>query len=246
MAQPRAADDFEVIRARMASPARLSESDCAQVQFCRQVLRLAPRGPPRGSDAFLTFLRRLSLLIGGTTRTRLGPAVDRGNRNDLPPSGTWHNRMSGEHFIRVMDDPYKARALAISFASAVLSLRADSRAKKSVRPYVSTGVHIIPDNMSVSLANYGIGFSIVTKVAISRGDLKPRGVIFVQDQYCLSPGDSLLLATAKATNQSKAGDALKDWTNALEGVKIVVEYLDIFGEKFQYTRVISTRAIFES
>ena len=120
------------------------------------------------------------------------------------------------------------------------------RRRFRVRPYVSTGVHIIPDNMSVSLANYGIGFSIVTKVAISRGDLKPRGVIFVQDQYCLSPGDSLLLATAKATNQSKAGDALKDWTNALEGVKIVVEYLDIFGEKFQYTRVISTRAIFES
>jgi len=88
VAQPRAADDFEGIRARMAAPARLSEGDCAQVQVCRQVLRLAPRGPPRGSDAFLTFLRRLSLLIGRTTRTRLGPAVDRGNRNDLPPSGT--------------------------------------------------------------------------------------------------------------------------------------------------------------
>jgi hypothetical protein len=38
--------------------------------------------PSTGSDAFLTFLKRLSV-IGRTTRTRLGPAEDRRNRDDL-------------------------------------------------------------------------------------------------------------------------------------------------------------------
>jgi hypothetical protein len=62
-------------------------------------------------------------------------------------------------------------ALMLSFGSAVLSFRADRRARESVRPYVSTGVHMIPGDMSVSLSNYGAGVAIVTKMSMNRNEI---------------------------------------------------------------------------
>ena len=53
----------------------------------------------------------------------------------------------------------------------------------------------------------------------------------------LRPGDKLLLASAGATTD----DALQDWSDALDGIKIEVDYLDIFGKTFHYARVISTK-----
>src|SRR5262249_57242922 len=95
-----------------------------------------------------------------------------------------------------------ALALMLSFGSTLLSLRADRRARESVRPYVTTGVHLAPNDMSVSLANYGAGVAIVTKISMRRGNGEPKtslasllpasanyefqsSIDFLQDQYFL-------------------------------------------------------------
>jgi hypothetical protein len=150
-------------------------------------------------------------------------------------------------------------ALMLSFGSSVLSLRADRRARESVRPYVSTGVHLTPDDMSVSLSNYGAGVAIVTKISMSRGkgesatslvsllpssanyEVQPS-IDFVQDQYFLRPGDAFPIAAVKPKAHRKGEDALRDWTKALDGIKIEIHYLDIFGKRFDYVRVFSTTA----
>ena len=149
-------------------------------------------------------------------------------------------------------------ALLISVGSAVLSLRADRRARESVRPYVTTGVHIVPDDMSVSLSNYGAGVAIINRVSMRRGEGPPEkslisllpaspnyevqpAIHFVQEQYFLRPGDTLQMAAAKAKSNRTADNALQDWTDALDGIKIEVEYLDIFGKSFRYARDISTK-----
>ena len=145
-------------------------------------------------------------------------------------------------------------ALAVSLFSSILSLRADRRARESVRPYLSSGVHLVPDDMSVSLSNYGAGVAIISKISMRRGDGPPktslssllssspnyeahRVINFVQDQYFVRPGDKLMLAIAEGTTD----DALRDWSDALDGIKIEIDYLDIFGKTFHYARVISTK-----
>ncbi|QOZ47671.1 hypothetical protein XH89_32470 [Bradyrhizobium sp. CCBAU 53340] len=67
---------------------------------------------------------------------------------------------------------------------------------------------------------------------------KIRGFIdFVQDQYFVRPGDKLMLAVA----EGKTAQALQDWSEALDGIKIEIRYLDIFGKTFRYDRVISIK-----
>ena len=153
-----------------------------------------------------------------------------------------------------------ALALMLSAGSAVMSLRADRRARESVRPYVTTGVHILPDDMCVSLSNYGAGVAIITKISMSRNDTPPKNslvsllpgspnyevqgaISFVQDQYYLRPGDILPMATANTKGKRKTDDALRDWADGLDGIKIEIDYLDILGKSFHYARVISTRAV---
>jgi hypothetical protein len=153
-----------------------------------------------------------------------------------------------------------AFALVVSIGSAILAFRADNRAVRSVRPYISTGVHIAPNDMSVSLSNYGAGVAIVTQVSISRGGERPQrsllplltasdgydlqpGVEFVQKEYYLRPGDELPLAGAAIVSNRDPGKALKDWVETLDGIDIAVEYKDILGHPFRYTRTISTRGI---
>ena len=150
-------------------------------------------------------------------------------------------------------------ALAVSLSSAVLSFRADRHAVESVRPYVSTVVSMVLHDMSVSLSNYGAGVAIVTKVSLSRsgGDVEnsfaallpvssnyevPGVVYFVQDQYPLRPGDSLKMVFANVKNGRNTQDALRDWIAGLDGIKIEIDYLDVFGKPFKYSRVISTKA----
>jgi hypothetical protein len=148
-----------------------------------------------------------------------------------------------------------ALALMLSAGSTVLSLRADRRARESVRPYVSTGVHLTPDDMSVSLSNYGAGVAIVIKVSMSRDKGEPStslasllhasanyevqpSIDFVQDEYFLRPGDAFPIAAVKTRLHRKAADALHDWTKALDGIKVEIHYLDIFGKRFSYVRVL--------
>jgi len=150
-------------------------------------------------------------------------------------------------------------ALMLSFGSAVLSFRADRRARESVRPYVSTGVHMIPGDMSVSLSNYGAGVAIVTKMSMNRNGAQPttslgsllppsanyqiqQAIDFVQEQYFLRPGDEFPIVAANARPGRAAEDAVRDWSEALEGIRIEIDYLDIFGKTFRYARAISTRA----
>ena len=151
-----------------------------------------------------------------------------------------------------------AIALMLSFGSAVLSVRADKRARESVRPLVTTGVHIAPDDMSVSLSNYGAGVAIVTRIAMSREGTQPKNslapvlpaspnyeiqqaISFVQEQYYLRPGDDFPIAVAGTRAKRKTDDALSDWADALEGIRIEIDYLDIFGKSFRYARTISTK-----
>jgi hypothetical protein len=51
----------------------------------------------------------------------------------------------------------------------------------------------------------------------------------------------LPLATATVTKGKQADAALQDWANALDGPKIEVDYLDIFGKRFHNDRAISTK-----
>jgi hypothetical protein len=153
-----------------------------------------------------------------------------------------------------------ALALAASLSSFVLSLRADRRAKDSVRPYVSTEVSMVPDDLSVSLSNYGAGVAIITKVSLSQNGGAPkksfgyllasssnyeisRAIYFVQKEYCLRPGDTRKMVVANVKNSRKAQDAARDWITALDGITIEVEYLDIFGKRFPHSRVISIKAL---
>src|SRR5262249_4144945 len=152
-----------------------------------------------------------------------------------------------------------ALALMLSVGSTLLSLRADRRARESVRPFVSTGVHLAANDMSVSLANYGAGVAIVTKISMSRDQGEPAtslasllpasanyevqsSIDFVQDQYFLRPGDSFPIVAAKTKAHRKADDASRDWAKALDGIKIEIYYHDIFGKRFDYVRVIRTAA----
>jgi hypothetical protein len=151
-------------------------------------------------------------------------------------------------------------ALFISLNSAFLAWRAERRAKEadrraleSVRPFVTTGVHLLPNDMSVSLANYGVGLAIVTQVALRRNDGQPttslanlmpfsadcrieQAIDFVQSEYYLRPGDCLPLASAAAAHAKKADAALKHWEESLRGIAIEVTYRDIFGRPFTYSR----------
>ena len=146
-------------------------------------------------------------------------------------------------------------ALAFSLTSVVLALRADGRARDSIRPFVSTGVSIIPEDMSVSLSNYGAGLAIITRIVFSRQGMTPQNslapitassrnfelgpaIYFVQEQYCLRPGDTLTLASAKPSGRGHLEDALAEWERTLTGVIIEVNCLDIFGRSFQYRREI--------
>lgn len=152
-----------------------------------------------------------------------------------------------------------ALALMLSFSSAVFSFRADGRARESVRPYLSTEVHLLSHDMSVLLSNYGAGVAIMTKISISRGEMQPKRslgsllplspnyeidvVDFVQDQYYFRPGDKLSMVTVGAKGNENAAEAMRDYLiNALDGIKIEIDYLDVLGEKFHYSRVISLKA----
>jgi hypothetical protein len=150
-------------------------------------------------------------------------------------------------------------ALVISLNSAFLAWRAERRAKEadrraveSVRPFVTTGIQLLPRDMSISLANYGVGLAIVTQVALKRKDGQPttslanlvpssadcrieQAIDFVQPEYYLRPGDTLTLASA-AANPKKADAALKHWEESLRGIAIEVTYRDIVGRPFTYSR----------
>ena len=148
-------------------------------------------------------------------------------------------------------------SLFVSTSSAVLSLRADRRAQESVRPFVSTGVHIGPDDMKVTMANYGVGVAIVTKVAFARGTLPATsalaglltgsphfivgGVHFIQSEYYLRPGDTLNMVIARPVEAGKTELASVEWANALEGIDVSIKYKDVLGREFGYFRTISTR-----
>src|SRR5215471_16660027 len=121
-----------------------------------------------------------------------------------------------------------ALALMLSVGSTLLSLRADRRARESVRPYVTTGVHLAANDMSVSLANYGAGVAILTKISMSRGNGEPK----------TSLASSFPIVAAKTKAHRKADDASRDWTKALDGIKIEIHYQDIFEKGFDYVRVI--------
>jgi hypothetical protein len=69
-----------------------------------------------------------------------------------------------------------------------------------------------------------------------------QAIDFVQEQYFLRPGDEFPIVAANARPGGTAEDAVRDWSEALEGIKIEIDYLDIFGKAFRYARVISTRA----
>jgi hypothetical protein len=149
-------------------------------------------------------------------------------------------------------------ALIVSAVSIVLSVRADRRARQSVRPYMSTGVHIASsDDMSVSLSNYGAGVAIISKISMSRDGKTEKSMVplvgssnnyeidgatvFVQDEYFVRPGDKLTMVIVKTTAHRQASDALQDWTDKLDGIKIQIDYSDIFGKRFSYARIISTK-----
>jgi hypothetical protein len=156
-----------------------------------------------------------------------------------------------------MSEVISAVSLVFAFTSFIFALRSDRRARESVRPYLSTGIHVGLDDMSVSLTNYGAGLAIITKIFIRRGEGEPKrslghflspspnyeiqpGVIFVQDRYFMRPGDSLPLGGAIAKG-NRAEEAVRDWSNSLEGIKIELEYLDLFGKQFHYNRLISMK-----
>jgi hypothetical protein len=63
----------------------------------------------------------------------------------------------------------------------------------------------------------------------------------VPDKTLLLLYSSTEMATASATSNRSTDDALKDWTEALDGIIIEVDYLDIFGKRFHYARVILTK-----
>jgi len=116
---------------------------------------------------------------------------------------------------------------------------------------------MLPDDMCVLLTNYGAGVAIIDKISLKRPGAQPSnslpsllapsahydavGVSFVQDEYCMRPGDTLSMATATANSKQKAHDALRDWIRALEGVEIQIDYRDVFGKHFSYVRTISTK-----
>ena len=151
-------------------------------------------------------------------------------------------------------------ALLISLNSVFLAWRAERRAREadrraieSVRPFVTTGIHLLPHDMSISLANYGVGLAIVTQVALKRTDGRPttslanlvpssadfrieQAIDFVQPEYYLRPGDTLRLVSAAAANPKKADAALKHWEESLRGIAIEVTYRDIIGRPFTYSR----------
>jgi len=151
-------------------------------------------------------------------------------------------------------------ALVISLNSAFLAWRAERRAKEadrraveSVRPFVTTGVHLLPNDMSVSLSNDGVGLAILTQVALRRNDGNPttslanlvpsstdcrveQAIDFVQSEYYLRPGDTLPLARAAAANAKKPDAALKHWEESLRGIALEVTYRDIVGNPFTYKR----------
>jgi hypothetical protein len=147
-------------------------------------------------------------------------------------------------------------SLVFSLSAFIMALRSDSHARKSVRPFVTTGVHLAPDDMAVWLSNYGAGVAIISKISMSRGGTPPsrsmmpllnigrkyevqRFIDFVQDVYYLRPGDRLPMVTAEKQSKSHIDEALSDWKNDLEGISIEIEYSDIFGKHFRYERVIS-------
>ena len=151
-------------------------------------------------------------------------------------------------------------ALVISLNSAFLAWRAERRAKEadrraveSVRPFVTSGIHLLPHDMSVSLSNYGVGLAIVTQVALKRKDGQPttslanlvpssadcrieQAIDFVQPEYYLRPGDTLPLASAAAANAKKTDAALRHWEESLRGIALEVTYRDIVGNPFTYKR----------
>src|ERR1700674_1855635 len=145
-------------------------------------------------------------------------------------------------------------ALLFSLTSVVLSLRADRRARESVRPYLSTEVHLLSQDMSVPLLNCVAGVAIITKVSVSRGKMEPersfRSLIpsspnyeivvtdFVQEEYCLRPGDKFVMVAVDAKGDRNIADASRDLKKALDGIKIEVDYHDIFEKKLHYSRVI--------
>jgi len=159
-----------------------------------------------------------------------------------------------------LKDVLSILAFVISLNSVFLAWRAETRAKdadrraiQSVRPYVTTGIHLLPDDMSVSLSNYGVGLAIITRVAMRRNDGSPTtslanllsssadcrlgpAIDFVQPQYYLQPGDTLCLARAAAANPKKEAAALMHWQESLRGIAIEVTYHDIVGNEYTYPR----------
>jgi hypothetical protein len=144
-------------------------------------------------------------------------------------------------------------ALLLSIRSAALASRAESRARESVRPFISTGVHAAQDDMCVTLTNYGAGVAIIHSISMHREGTGPQnslipllptspnyelkgGIFFVQELYYLRPGDQLTLASAVVTSGRKPTAALADWTGALNGIQIDVRYRDILEREFRYGR----------
>lgn len=149
-------------------------------------------------------------------------------------------------------------AFLISIGSFFLAIGSYRRAGASVRPYISTGANITPGEMSLTLSNYGAGVAVIKKILMTKEGSEPtksavpflstssdfhvNGIYFVQDLYYVRPGDKLLLAQATPIN-GKDDEALVDWAASLDGLRIDVEYLDIFGKKFRYERVFAIGSV---
>jgi hypothetical protein len=146
-------------------------------------------------------------------------------------------------------------ALLLSVRSSVLASRAENRARESVRPFISTGVHATEDDMCVTLTNYGVGVAIIHSIFMHRnGDrcqnqnslvpLLPTsdnyelqsGIFFVQEFYYLRPGDQLRVVSAVVKSGREPAAALGDWAGALNGIQIDVRYRDILEREFHYVR----------
>jgi hypothetical protein len=153
-----------------------------------------------------------------------------------------------------------ALALAVSGSSAFFAFLADRRARQSVRPYLTTEVHLSSDDMSVLLSNYGAGVAIITNISIYRDVKHPersfrtlllpsqsyeaQAIDFVQDRYYMRPGDKMRMVVASQKGNNKSDKILRDWARALDGINIKIDYHDIFGKRFHYSRPISTKEYF--
>jgi hypothetical protein len=57
----------------------------------------------------------------------------------------------------------------------------------------------------------------------------------------MRPGDKIPMVFASQKGGHKGDKILRDWAKALDGINIEIDYHDIFGKGFHYSRVISTK-----